>query len=58
VKSQTETVLKTLDGAQTRSRAVGRVLRQVEALPEAQAQRLIPNARDTDSGDASLLSTK
>ncbi|MFZ4479370.1 MAG: DNA recombination protein RmuC [Rhodoferax sp.] len=51
VKSQTETVLKTLDGAQTRSRAVGRALRKVEALPETQAQILIPVEKDFD-GDA------
>ena len=41
VKSQTETVLKTLDSAQVRSRAMGRVLRQVESLPEAQANIVI-----------------
>jgi DNA recombination protein RmuC len=51
VKSQTETVLKTLDGAQVRSRAVGRALKQVEALPENQAQVLIPLTKDFD-GDA------
>ncbi|MCF8211069.1 MAG: DNA recombination protein RmuC, partial [Rhodoferax sp.] len=42
VKSQTETVLKTIDSAETRSRAMGRVLRKVEALPESQTQALIP----------------
>ena len=36
VKSQTETVLKTIDSAQTRSRAIDRALRQVESLPEHQ----------------------
>ncbi len=41
VKAQTETVLKTIDGAQTRSRAMGRVLRTVEALPESQSAALI-----------------
>ncbi len=35
VRSQTETVLKTIDAAQTRSRAMGRVLRKVESLPDA-----------------------
>ena len=49
VKSQTETVLKTLDGAQVRSRAVGRALKQVEALPESQSQVLIPLEKDFDS---------
>ncbi len=48
VKSQTETVLKTLDSAQTRSRAMGRALKKVEALPDAQAQELIPQDRDYD----------
>lgn len=51
VKSQTETVLKTLDGAETRSRAMGRALKRVEALPEVQAQNLIPMDKDFD-GDA------
>lgn len=58
VKSQTETVLKTLDGAQTRSRAVGRALRQVEALPEAQAVQLIPTDPDYGVGDTSVPETK
>ncbi|MEO7939918.1 MAG: DNA recombination protein RmuC [Burkholderiaceae bacterium] len=37
VKSQTETVLKTIDSAHTRSRAMDRALRHVESLPEQQA---------------------
>jgi DNA recombination protein RmuC len=41
VKSQTETVLKTLDNAQVRSRAMDRALRKVETLPDAQAQTLV-----------------
>lgn len=49
VRAQTETVLKTLDSAQVRSRAMGRVLRQVEALPEAQAQALIAVEPDADA---------
>ena len=48
VKSQTETVLKTIDGAQTRSRAMGRALKRVEALPDSQSQALIPVDRDFD----------
>ena len=48
VKSQTETVLKTLDTAQTRSRAMGRALKKVEALPDVQSQVLIPADRDFD----------
>jgi DNA recombination protein RmuC len=51
VKAQTETVLKTLDSAQTRSRAMGRALKTVEALPETQAQSLIALDRDFDSAD-------
>ena len=53
VKSQTETVLKTLDSAQTRSRAMGRALKQVEALPEPQVPTLILIDPDLDR-DATL----
>jgi len=49
VKSQTETVLKTLDGAEVRSRAMGRALKKVESLPESQAAALIPQDKDFDS---------
>ena len=48
VKSQTETVLKTIDSAQTRSRAMDRALRKVEALPDTQAD--LPMAPDADPG--------
>jgi DNA recombination protein RmuC len=48
VKAQTQTVLNTLDNAQTRSRAMDRALRQVQALPDAQSQALLP----TDNADA------
>ena len=48
VKTQTETVLKTIDSAEVRSRAMGRALKQVEALPDAQAQALIPMDKDFD----------
>ena len=48
VKTQTETVLRTIDSAQTRSRAMGRALKQVQALPDAQAQSLIPLDKDFD----------
>ena len=50
VKSQTETVLNTLSSAETRSRAMGRALRQVEALPDAQAQALLPVDKEADEG--------
>ncbi len=48
VKAQTETVLKTLDNAQVRSRAMDRVLKKVETLPDTQAQALIAVDRDLD----------
>ncbi len=52
VKSQTQTVLNTLDSAETRSRAMGRVLKKVDALPDTQAQALIPMDKDFDSDAA------
>lgn len=48
VKSQTQTVLNTLDSAEVRSRAMGRALKQVEALPDVQAKALLPLE---DAGD-------
>jgi len=50
VKSQTETVLNTLNNAETRSRAMGRALRQVEALPETQSQLLLPDDVYSEKG--------
>lgn len=47
VKTQTQTVLNTLDSAEVRSRAMGRVLKSVEALPTEQAQGLL-GAGDAD----------
>jgi DNA recombination protein RmuC len=41
VKSQTQTVLNTLDSADTRSRAMQRALKAVEALPDGAAQALL-----------------
>ncbi|WP_394756577.1 DNA recombination protein RmuC [Rhodoferax sp.] len=52
VKSQTETVLKTLDSAETRSRAMGRALKKVEALPEPQVATLILIDQDLDRDTA------
>ena len=49
VKSQTETVLNTISSAEVRSRAMGRALKQVEALPETEAQSLIPVDKDFDA---------
>lgn len=43
VKNQTQTVLNTLDAAETRSRAMGRALKTVEALPQDRAQSLLPS---------------
>jgi DNA recombination protein RmuC len=48
VKSQTETVLNTINSAEVRSRAMGRALKQVEALPDGEAQSLIPVDKDFD----------
>jgi len=42
VKNQTQTVLNTLDAAEVRSRAMGRALKSVEALPADQAGALLP----------------
>ncbi len=50
VKSQTETVLNTLQQAETRSNVMKRALRQVEALPDAQAQALLPMDNEADEG--------
>ena len=47
--SQTETVLNTLSSAEQRSRVMGKALRHVEALPEADAARLIPMEKDLDT---------
>jgi DNA recombination protein RmuC len=49
VKAQAETVLKTLDSAQTRSRAMGRALKTVEALSDVQTQTLITMDKDFDT---------
>ena len=48
VKSQTETVLNTLSSAEQRSRVMGKALRNVEALPDAESARLIPMDKDLD----------
>jgi len=50
VKTQTQTVLNTLESAEVRSRAMGRALKQVEALSSEQAGTILPGAdlSDTD----------
>lgn len=55
VKAQTETVLKTIDGAQTRSRAMGRALKNVEALSDTQSAVLIVHDADFDSQEPSQM---
>src|SRR5574341_903892 len=42
VKNQTQTVLNTLDAAETRSRQMSRAVKSVEALTEGEAQTLLP----------------
>ena len=49
VKTQTQTVLNSLESAEVRSRAMGRALRSVEALPTDQAQSLLPVDLHEDS---------
>ena len=48
VKTQAQSVLNTIDSAETRSRAMDRALRKVEALPEAASQALLPIANEAD----------
>ncbi|MBS0316581.1 MAG: DNA recombination protein RmuC, partial [Proteobacteria bacterium] len=52
VKSQTQTVLNTIDSAEVRSRAMGRALKTVEALPQPQAAQLVAQ----QGGDAQAAS--
>ena len=49
-RAQTETVLKTLTDGDIRKRAMNRTLRQVEALPDAQSQALLPTDTEPDEG--------
>lgn len=48
VRNQTQTVLNTLEQAQTRTNVMNRALKQVEALPDAQAQALLPGGEEAD----------
>lgn len=52
VKEQTQSVLNTLDKAQTRSNVMHRALRQVEALPEGQVPGLLANEAEESDGEA------
>ncbi len=51
VKEQTQTVLNTLDKAQTRSNVMHRALRQVEAMPEGQVPGLLSQAAEESDGE-------
>lgn len=51
VRGQAENVVKTLDTAQTRTNMMNRALRRVEALPDEQAQHLLPRIADTGAAD-------
>ncbi|MDA7414798.1 DNA recombination protein RmuC [Xenophilus arseniciresistens] len=51
VRDQTQTVLNTLEKAQTRTNVLNRRLREVEALPEGQAKGLLPGL-DAEAGNA------
>ena len=51
VKGQAESVVKTLDQAQTRTNMMNRALKQVEALPEAQSQVLLPGLAGPEGSD-------
>jgi DNA recombination protein RmuC len=44
VRTQAESVVKTLDTAQTRTNMMNRALKRVEALPETDAQRVLPGS--------------
>jgi DNA recombination protein RmuC len=52
VKNQTQTVLNTLDHAETRSRAMNRALKTVEQLPAHESAALLPLA-EADADEAS-----
>lgn len=52
VKDQVHKAADTLDKADTRAKMMQRALKKVEALPEGQAQVLLPLAEQGDDGDA------
>ena len=51
-RKQTQTVLNTLDETQTRTNVLTRKLRDVETLPDAQAQDLLPGMDEKEGADA------
>ncbi|MBE7369089.1 DNA recombination protein RmuC [Ramlibacter pallidus] len=52
VKDQVNRAAETLDKADTRAKQMQRALKKVEALPEGQAQALLPLAENGDDSDA------
>jgi DNA recombination protein RmuC len=48
IRAQTQTVLTTLDQAQTRTNVMNRALKKVEALPETETQTLLPLDKEPD----------
>jgi DNA recombination protein RmuC len=46
VKAQTQSVLNSIDSAEVRSRAMGRALKQVEAVPAEQLGKVLPAVDD------------
>lgn len=51
IKEQVQKAADTLDKADTRTKQMRRALKVVEALPDAQAQAMLPLAEDGDDGD-------
>jgi DNA recombination protein RmuC len=51
VRKHADNVVKTLDQAQTRTNVMNRALRKVEALPDVQAQNLLPLDKADDRND-------
>jgi DNA recombination protein RmuC len=50
IRAQTQTVLTTLDQAQTRTNVMNRALKQVESLPETETQKLLPPDKEPEEG--------
>jgi DNA recombination protein RmuC len=50
IRTQTQSVLNTLDQAQTRTNVMSRALKTVEALPDNQTQALLPLDKEPEEG--------
>jgi DNA recombination protein RmuC len=50
IRKQTQTVINTLDEADVRTRGMTRALKEVEALPEAETQNLLPLDKEPEDG--------